>query len=148
MKRTALATWQGEFRTGTGSVTILNSGICDTPFSYHSRFEGELAMSPEGLLAAAHAASFSMSLALHLESEGLIAERIDVAATVSVEEVRRLETITCVALELLIRTDPSNHARVLVAARQAQTDCSISRLINAAVTLTVEFGKQVRSTAA
>ena len=135
MKRTAFARWEGGFKEGRGSFTLQNGGLCDVPVSYHSRFEGETAISPEGLLAAAHAASFAMSFAKHLESNELTAERVDTVATVNVEIVRGLETITCVDLELVVHTASSKHNSFREAANRAKTDCSISLLINAEITL-------------
>ena len=139
MKRTALATWHGGFRTGKGSITIQDGRLSDVPFSYQSRFEDQTALSPESLLAGAHAASFAMVFAKHLESSGLNAERIDTAATVKVEEVEGLETITRVELELVVHTATSKHPQVHEAAIRAKVDCSISRLINAKISLNVKI---------
>ena len=148
MKRTALATWQGCFKTGRGSFTIQDGKLCDVPFSYQSRFEGETALSPEGLLAAAHAASFAMVLAKQLESIGLNAERIDTVATVKVDELNGLETITRVELELVVHTACSKHAQLHEAAIQAKADCSISRLFNTKIFLNVRIENATHFSAA
>lgn len=147
MKRTALAMWQGDYKKGQGSITILNSGLIGVPFSRLSRFEGETAMSPEGLLAGAHAASFAMSLAQELEKKDLEAERIDTVATVKVEEIRGSQTITQVELELLVHAPSSNHIQILEAVNQAKIGCSLSRLIRAKITLKIKF-RDTRSNAA
>ena len=139
MNRTALAMWQGGFRTGSGSVTVLDGGICEVPFTYRSRFEHETTLSPEGMLAGAHAAAFAMSFARCLEASGIRAERIDTAATVKVEEIQGLDTITRVDLELLVHADAADRARITQAAQQAELNCSVSRLIKAQIRLHLEI---------
>ena len=141
MKRTALAMWQGNFRKGHGSITLLDGGISDIPFSYKSRFEGETALSPEGLLAAAHAASFAMSFAKHLDALDVKSDRIDTVATVKVEEVNGLDTVTRIDLELVVHTHSCRHDQVREAAKYAASDCTISRLINAEITLVARIAE-------
>ena len=148
MKRTALAMWEGGFRTGSGRFTVQDGGLCDVPYSYKSRFVGETAMSPEGLLAAAHAASFAMSFAKHLDLIGVEAERIDTVATVKVEEVNGLDTITSVDLELVVHTHSDRHAQVREAAKRAEMDCTVSRLIKAKITMVLEIAEFKKLSAA
>lgn len=135
MKRTALATWQGRYKNGRGTVTILDAGLSDVPFSYSSRFEGETALSPEGLIAAAHATSFAMAFAQQMESKHLKTERIDIVATVKVEEIDSLQTISEVALEIIVHAPTTGNVPILDAANHAMNHCSVSRLINAKITL-------------
>lgn len=139
MKRTALVVWQGNANSGSGRMTIQDSSLVDILFSFKSRFESKTKMSPEGLLAAAHAASFAMSFEEHLEAVGLGAERIDTVAIVNVEIVRGLQTITQVELELIVHTASLDRSLVIETANRAKSDCSISRLVNAKITLNVKI---------
>ena len=146
--RTALAKWQGGFRSGGGSITVQNSALCDVQFSYKIRFEGDLVVSPESLFAAAHAASFAMSFAKHLDAIGMSAERVDTVATVRVEILDGLEAITQVELELTAHTGSLDHARFREAALQAKNDCSVSRLVNAKITLNTKIEGAIHTSAA
>ncbi len=62
VKRISDAEWRGDL----GGTVSLGSGAFNGPYSYKSRFEDGSGTNPEELLAAAHAACFSMALSLAL----------------------------------------------------------------------------------
>ncbi len=85
VERTASVAWQGEVKTGSGTVTMESSGAFG-PYgvSFPSRAgEPEGQTSPEELIAAAHASCFSMALSSALGSNGTAPEHLDVSATVT-----------------------------------------------------------------
>lgn len=82
--RHSRAVWEGSVESGTGTVA-LGSGAFQAPYSYSSRLERGGGSSPEELVAAAHAACFSMGLAYRLERAGFAPIRIETAATVHLE---------------------------------------------------------------
>jgi organic hydroperoxide reductase OsmC/OhrA len=57
MKRSAQAKWQGDLKTGSGTIATASGTLAATPYSFHSRFEQGKGTNPEELLAAAHAVS-------------------------------------------------------------------------------------------
>jgi osmotically inducible protein OsmC len=61
IQRTAEAIWEGNLKEGRGSVRV-ESGAISAPYDFRKRFENEPGTNPEELLAAAHAACFSMAL--------------------------------------------------------------------------------------
>ena len=61
--------------------------LSNTPYTFKMRFENEKGTNPEELVAAAHAACFSMALSLFLGEAGMTAERIQTKATVSLDQV-------------------------------------------------------------
>jgi osmotically inducible protein OsmC len=65
-ERTANAEWNGGLRGGNGTVNIPRAGYQGS-YSFPSRFEEGEGMSPEDLIAGAHAACFSMAFAGNLE---------------------------------------------------------------------------------
>ena len=69
MGRTATARWQGDLKTGKGSVK-LGSGAFEGPYSFTTRFENAPGTNPEELLGAAHAGCFTMALSLFLTTAG------------------------------------------------------------------------------
>jgi lipoyl-dependent peroxiredoxin len=83
--RTAQTVWEGGLARGTGTVTMQSSGQCgELPVTWASRTaRSEGRTSPEELLAAAHAACFSMALSHELGEAGNEPERLDVSATVT-----------------------------------------------------------------
>src|SRR5947209_3402413 len=85
----AAATWEGKLKDGKGSFKA-GSGAFSGPYSFATRFEGKKGTNPEELMAAAHAACFSMALAAGLEKAGKPATRVqtDGACTRSRRPVR------------------------------------------------------------
>ncbi len=59
VKRISDAEWHGDLQNGGGTVSF-GSGAFNGPYSYKSRFEDGSGTNPEELIAAAHAACFSM----------------------------------------------------------------------------------------
>ena len=87
--RRAEATWFGALASGTGTVSGISSGqFTALPVSWAARTEApEGKTSPEELLAAAHAACFSMALAGALGRAGTPPEHLDVSAEVTFDKL-------------------------------------------------------------
>ncbi|NIP82967.1 MAG: OsmC family peroxiredoxin, partial [Gemmatimonadetes bacterium] len=62
-------TWTGGLKGGEGRFNA-GSGAFEGPYTFATRFEGSEGTNPEELIAAAHAACFSMALSANLEREG------------------------------------------------------------------------------
>jgi osmotically inducible protein OsmC len=73
--------WTGDLKTGNGIVSTESRALFEYPFNYRMRFEDEPGTNPEELIAAAHAACFSMALASILAKHGYDPVRTDVTAT-------------------------------------------------------------------
>jgi lipoyl-dependent peroxiredoxin len=83
-ERRADAVWEGALATGGGSVTLTSGVASDLPVTWASRTErSDGKTSPEELLAAAHAACFSMGLSNTLAENGTPPTRLEVSATVA-----------------------------------------------------------------
>src|SRR5438093_13163314 len=91
MKRSASAVWRGGIRDGSGTVSSESGVLSNAPYNFKQRFESEKGTNPEELVAAAHAARFSMALSSSMSKEGLNPESIDTTATVTFENVNRSE---------------------------------------------------------
>ena len=81
IKRTAQAVWAGDLRSGKGRIDSSSGVLKGTAYSFSTRFEDELGTNPEELIAAAHAACYSMAFANLLASKGHKPERIETHAT-------------------------------------------------------------------
>src|SRR2546429_2802442 len=64
----ASAVWEGKLKDGKGTFKA-GSGAFSGPYSFATRFEGKPGSNPEELIAAAHAARFSMALSAGLAEE-------------------------------------------------------------------------------
>src|SRR3990172_9090320 len=96
----ASAVWEGGLRTGKGNFSA-GSGAFTGPYSFPTRFEGAAGTNPEELIAAAHAACFSMALSGGLEGGGTPATRVETAARCTIEKVGEGFKIT--RMELAVR---------------------------------------------
>lgn len=88
IKRTARAQWVGTSREGNGEIWTASGALTATPYTWANRFESAPGTNPEELVAAAHAACYSMALASTLHRHGYTAERIETNATVVLNPVR------------------------------------------------------------
>jgi|ERR1019366_6244700 osmotically inducible protein OsmC len=79
--RTSEAEWRGDLKGGQGEIK-LGSGAFSGSYSFHSRFEDGQGTNPEELIAAAHAACFSMALSAALAETGHPPAKIHTAAKV------------------------------------------------------------------
>ena len=81
MQRKASAVWKGGLKDGKGTVSSTSGVLSNTPYSFTTRFEDTPGTNPEELIAAAHAACFSMALSGQLGAANLTADSINTAAT-------------------------------------------------------------------
>src|SRR3989441_9954603 len=87
----ASAVWEGKLKDGKGSFKA-GSGAFSGPYSFATRFEGKKGTNPEELIAAAHAACFSMALAAGLQKAGKPATRVQTDARCTLEMESRTPT--------------------------------------------------------
>lgn len=135
VKGRASAAWRGGFKDGGGAVTTGSGALKAYPYSYASRFDGCGGCNPEELIAAALACCFTMTLSSILTEANLVAEQLNTMAEVTLEGVDGEYAITGVHLILKAKIPRTDQATFDKLADMAKTDCSISKLIKADVTL-------------
>jgi osmotically inducible protein OsmC len=135
MKRSASAEWKGGLKDGRGAVSTETGALSKTPYNFSMRFENERGTNPEELVAAAHAACFSMALSLFMANEGLTPGEISTTATVSFENVTGAWTVTSSHLQTRVNSPNADPAKFQKAAEGAKAGCPISRLLNTSITL-------------
>jgi lipoyl-dependent peroxiredoxin len=138
--RSATAIWQGDLFTGSGTVSADSSQLFrQLPVSWASRTEAiDGRTSPEELLAAAHAACFSMALSNGLAKAGTVAERLQVTAVLSFEKQEAGWRVTRSALSVSGRVPGSDADAFRQAAEAAKDGCPISQALKGNVELSVE----------
>ena len=57
----ASAHWEGDLKTGIGSISTETGVLREAPYGFKARFEGGKGTNPEELIGAAHAGCFSMA---------------------------------------------------------------------------------------
>lgn len=134
-KRKASAVWNGGLKDGKGSVSTESGVLSSASYNFGQRFENEKGTNPEELIAAAHAACFSMALSLFMANEKLTPESIETTATVSFDNVDGAWTITESHLQTTVKSPGADPAAFQKAAEGAKAGCPISRLLNTKITL-------------
>jgi osmotically inducible protein OsmC len=79
--RKAGVLWTGDLQTGQGLISTESRVIFELPYTYETRFGDEEGLNPEELIAAAHAACFSMSVASRLKKSGFTPVQTETTAT-------------------------------------------------------------------
>jgi osmotically inducible protein OsmC len=139
VQREANVTWDGNLARGSGGITAATGAFEGLPFSLASRVEQPAGKtSPEELLAAAHAACYSMSLAGELTSSGSPPEQLDVTATVTLDEVEDgSHRIVASDVVARARVPGIDEAALQGVAEVADRGCPFSALIRASGRVTV-----------
>ncbi len=135
MKRSASAVWKGGLRDGAGQISTESKALSAAPYTFRMRFENEKGTNPEELIAAAHAACFSMFLAMVLDEAGMKAESIQTTASVTLEQVGGGFSVTSSHLDATVKAPNADSAAFQKAAETAKTGCPISKLLNARITM-------------
>jgi osmotically inducible protein OsmC len=135
MKRTGSAIWQGDLKTGKGTVSTESGVLSRTQYSFGARFESGKGTNPEELIAAAHAGCFTMALSAQLGNAGLVADKLETTVTVSFEKLEAGWTVTRIHLDVLGKVPKADAAAWEKATTDAKTGCPISRLLNTTITM-------------
>jgi lipoyl-dependent peroxiredoxin len=130
------AEWQGDLKSGTGSFTA--GDTISGEYSFKSRFEDGPGANPEQLIAAAHAACFSMALSAALADAGTPVESVKTDATVTIRFVDGAPTITSVALSTTGSVPGIDEATFQAAAQGAKEGCPVSRALAGVPEITLE----------
>ncbi len=138
--RRAEATWSGALATGNGTVSAVSSTVfTDLPVTWAARTEEPEGMtSPEELVAAAHAACFSMAFAGGLGRAGTPPTRLDVSAEVTFAQVESGWKVTSSALTVRGDVPGISAEDFRKAAEAARDGCPISGALKGNVELSVE----------
>src|SRR3981081_2009359 len=128
MKRSAQAKWQGDLKSGAGTISTASATLSSTPYSFHTRFEEGKGTNPEELLAAAHAGCFSMALSNVLGQSGLKADQIDTTCVITLDKVGDGFEITESHLELKAKIPGATKEAFDQASQAAKANCPVSKL--------------------
>jgi lipoyl-dependent peroxiredoxin len=137
--RRADVTWKGSLAEGAGTITKTTSGaIGEQPVSWAARSEDVTAggkTSPEELIAAAHAACFSMALSGALAKAGTPPDELHTSATVTFQPG---EGITKIALTVEGSVPEMDDAAFQAAAQDAKENCPVSKALAAVPEITLD----------
>ena len=128
--RNASATWNGNLKEGNGNFKG-SSGAIQGSYSFGTRFENNPGTNPEELIAAAHAACFSMALSAGLGKNGFNPQRVSTTAAVSIDKVETGFKITKIKLTTEAKIPGIDQATFLEHANKAKAGCPVSQALAA-----------------
>ncbi|MGQ0536460.1 MAG: OsmC family protein [Methanobacteriota archaeon] len=138
-RRSGSAVWKGGLKDGKGVVSTESGVLRSVAYNFSQRFEDAKGTNPEELIAAAHAACFSMALSGQLGNANLKPESIDTKCTVTFEKQAAGWTVTESHLEVTARVPGADAGTFQDLAEAAKKGCPISRLLNTNVTMTARL---------
>lgn len=138
--RRADVTWTGPLATGQGTASASSSSaFTDLPVSWASRTEASNGqISPEELLAAAHAACYAMAFSGSLGRAGAPPQRLDVSAEVTFDKTDAGWRVISSALTVRGVVPGMSAEDFLAAAESTKDGCPISQAISGNVALSLD----------
>ncbi|MCA6378258.1 MAG: OsmC family protein [Cytophagales bacterium] len=130
MKRTASAHWEGDLKTGKGSVSSQSTVLNNTQYSFKTRFEDGVGTNPEELLAAAHAGCFNMAVSAALTQAGTPPTSLDTIATLNLEGL----DITGIHLSIQGTVPGITTEKFAEVTKGAEKNCIISKALKVTIT--------------
>lgn len=123
--RTATGQWHGDLKNGKGTIEATSGVLHKAPFTFATRFENAKGTNPEELIAAAHAACFSMAFSNYLSQQGHVPDTITTKATITLEDGR----IHTMHLETRGKVAGLDNATFKRLAEEAEKKCPVSNLL-------------------
>jgi osmotically inducible protein OsmC len=134
--RNGSAEWRGDLRSGKGDLTV-GDDVFKGAYSFSSRFEEGEGTNPEELIAAAHAACFTMALSNMLAEQGNAPESVRTVAKVHLRQKDQGPTIDRIELETEGRVPGIDQDTFARQAEEAKKGCLVSRALAGVDDMTV-----------
>src|SRR5580765_4820201 len=136
--RKASVLWVGTRRRGKGAISTASDVLRKAPYSSGSENKRRGTNPPE-LIAAAHAGSFSMTLAHELGEAGYRPRQIDTTVTVTMEDIAAGWTMTQIHLDVIATVPKVAQCDFVDAALRAKANCPVSRSLNANISMRAQL---------
>lgn len=134
------AQWKGDLKNGVGDVSTETGVLRNAPYGFKARFEDGPGTNPEELIAAAHAACFTMALSAGLGKAGFTADSIQTEAAVRLEKVGDGFAITHSDLVCVAKVPKIDDRAFQEIAEQTKAGCPVSKVLNAKISLSAKLG--------
>ena len=128
--KSATVHWEGRGKKGTGKISTETEALRGYPYGFASRFEDDRrGTNPEELLAAAHAACFTMAFSFGCDAAGFATTAVDTQASVRLVMKDGGFVIDHIALRLEASVPGIDDAGFQKLAEKAKKDCPLSKAL-------------------
>jgi osmotically inducible protein OsmC len=129
-EKTASVHWEGPGKNGQGLISTETDALKRYPYGFASRFQDDRrGTNPEEILAAAHAACFTMAFSFACDRAGFTTSALDTQARVRLTAQGEGFVIDRIALTLKATVPGIDDARFQEIARMAKRDCPVSKAL-------------------
>ncbi|ANC71337.1 OsmC family protein [Deinococcus radiodurans] len=136
--RKASAHWEGDLKSGNGTITTESGVLSQAQYSFKTRFENGKGTNPEELLASAHAGCFTMQLSALLAEHGHEIKALDTDATCEMVKDGPGFKINHMHLRVRAQLTGSDQADFEAHVKDAAEKCPLSRIMQGNVEVTHE----------
>jgi osmotically inducible protein OsmC len=137
--KTATVHWEGPGKKGVGRISTQTEALQAYPYGFASRFEDDKrGTNPEELLAAAHAACFTMAFSFACDAAGFATTAVDTQAAVRLVMKGGGFLIEHIDLRLEATVPGMDESAFQKIAAQAKQDCPLSKALASVPTITLE----------
>jgi lipoyl-dependent peroxiredoxin len=140
--RKASVLWLGSRQRGKGAISTPSAVLEKAPYTSGSHVK-QRGTSPAELLAAAHAGSFSLTLAHELGEAGYRPRQIDTTAAVTLETNGAGWTLTQIHLDVVATVPKAVECDFVDAALRAKANCPVSRALNPNISMNAKLSRNV-----
>jgi len=137
MTRTGSAVWNGSLTDGSGRLSTESGVLESTAYSFGTRFGDTPGTNPEELLAAAHAACFSMALANEMTKAGQAPESVETTAKATINKTGGGFEISTIHLVSTVAAPGFDAERFRALAEATKAACPVSKAL-AGPTITLD----------
>ncbi len=127
--RKAGVLWTGDLEQGSGVVSTESRTLYELPYSYQTRFGDSTGLNPEELIAAAHAACFSMALANILKRKGYTPVQTEANATCTIRSKNGFYEIVSMLLHVRGEVPGIDQSTFKKLALDAHKECPVSKIL-------------------
>jgi lipoyl-dependent peroxiredoxin len=128
--KTASVHWEGRGKQGVGKISTQTEALKSYPYGFASRFEDDKrGTNPEELLAAAHAACFTMAFSFACDAAGFATATVDTSAAVRLVRQGAGFSIEHIGLRLEASVPGMDEPTFQKIAAKAKQDCPLSKAL-------------------
>jgi osmotically inducible protein OsmC len=137
--KTATVHWEGRGKQGVGKISTQTDALKAYPYGFGSRFEDDRrGTNPEELLAAAHAACFTMAFSFACDAAGFATAAVDTQASVRLVAKGGGFSIDHINLKLEASVPGIDEATFQKLAAGAKHDCPLSKALASVPEITLQ----------